>query len=117
MYKRDGLWYMADGTLSPSSAAKVNQDTNTPTPAVIIAPMPSEGVTDVSQDRPMVQGVHMYTSKEIIAIESATGLVYAGAFANCDNGKYSGELVPVFLRADHGEEKRKEDLMKIRKGL
>lgn len=117
MKKINGLWYLPNGTLAPSSAAKINQGKDTPTPAVIVPQKPAKTVTAVSQDRPMVQGVSMYTPAEIKHIEESTGLVFVGNFANSDGDKYSGELVPVFLRADHSDEKRKEDLMRIRKGI
>jgi hypothetical protein len=59
-----------------------------------------------------VQGMHIYSSKEIKHIENTTGLVFVGEFA-----EQQGALIPVFLRADHDDETRRAKLASIRRGI
>jgi hypothetical protein len=59
-----------------------------------------------------VQGMHLYSSKEIKHIENTTGLVFVGEFA-----EQQGALIPVFLRADHDDETRRAKLASIRRGI
>lgn len=120
MYKKDGLWYMADGTLARSSQSKVNNvkgysDTapvisNAPG-AAQLATGPSQNTT--SDNRIKAISVHLYSPEQLEQISAQTGQVLTGFFGEAD----SAVQVPVFLNANQSEEDRRAKLTKIRRGI
>lgn len=111
MYKKDDLWYMADGSLARSSAAKVNA---TIAPVITTPEKPAQRVTEPLQQVPVVRnyGTRLYSQDDLKTVENTTGLACVGFFA--DNG---GIQIPVFLKAEHSEDDMSAKLTKIRKGI
>lgn len=120
MYKKDGLWYMADGTLARSSQSKVNnvKGYSDTAPVISNAPVPSCEPTGPSENvipdnRVKAISVHLYSPEQLDRINEQTGLTLAGFFGEAD----SAVQVPVFLNANQSEEDRKAKLTKIRRGI
>jgi hypothetical protein len=124
MYKKDGLWYMADGTLARSSQGKVNNTGGTSTyPNVIsVAQKPAQSATDPSEsitpvatpdNRIKAISVHLYSPEQLERIHDQTGLTLAGFFGEAD----SAVQVPVFLNPNQSEEDRRAKLAKIRRAV
>lgn len=115
MYKRDGLWYYADGTISPASAAKMGiNDTPSvpPTLPAIVSQKPAQLVTEDTVIIHRNYGTRIHNQDEIKAIEVQTGLMCAGFYADD-----FGCQIPIFLRNDHSEDEIAERLLKVRRGI
>lgn len=104
MRKVNGIWYLPNGTVAPSSAAKANGQVVTLMPPVINA-------TDTVQDKPRHTGIKVHTHAQIAHIENKTGQRFVDNFSDdC------GILIPVFMTTDRSEDWVMEHLTKIRKG-
>lgn len=120
MYKKDGLWYLPNGELAPSSKSKVNNVTgySDTTNVISVAQKPADSVTDPSENiipdnRVKAVSVHLYSPEQLERIHEQTGLTLAGFFGEAD----SAVQVPVFLNPNQSEEDRKAKLTKIRQGI
>lgn len=131
MKKIDGIWYMPNGEIAPSSKSKVNnaEGYSDTTNVITVAQKPAESVTGVStehvqSDTPNVANppsdnrikaisVHLYSSEQLEQIAAQTGQILTGFFGEAD----SAVQVPVFLNANQSEEDRKAKLTKIRRGI
>lgn len=120
MYKKDGLWYLPNGELAPSSKSKVNNVTgySDTTNVISVAQKPADSVTDPSENiipdnRIKAVSVHLYSPEQLERISAQTGLTLAGFFGEAD----SAVQVPVFLNPNQSEEDRKAKLTKIRQGI
>lgn len=140
MRKIDGIWYLPNGDIAPSSKAKFNGAAGSPqgtqtAMAPIVPEKPVHKATEVSESviqeasngtgrlevqevavgtnvGGKVQGMHLYSMEEIKRVETQTGLMFVGEFA-----EQQGALIPVFLRADHDDETRRAKLASIRRGI
>lgn len=120
MYKKDGLWYLPNGELAPSSKNKVNNVTgySDTTNVISVAQKPADSVTDPSENvipdnRVKAVSVHLYSPEQLERISAQTGLTLAGFFGEAD----SAVQVPIFLNPNQSEEDRKAKLEKIRRGI
>lgn len=120
MYKKDGLWYLPNGELAPSSKIKVNNVTgySDTTNVISVAQKPADSVTGPSENiipdnRVKAVSVHLYSPEQLERIHEQTGLTLAGFFGEAD----SAVQVPVFLNPNQSEEDRKAKLTKIRQGI
>lgn len=108
MKKINGVWYMADGSVAPSSRDKITDDVVTPTP-IIKVNTPQNGSQDTSE---RYTGYVMYSRQDIAFVEKKTSLVYRG-----DISDDHGLRVPVFFSADRSEDWCASHLTKMRKGI
>lgn len=120
MYKKDGLWYLPNGELAPSSKIKVNNVTgySDTTNVISVAQKPADSVTDppeniIPDNSVKAISVHLYSPEQLERIHEQTGLTLAGFFGEAD----SAVQVPVFLNPNQSEEDRKAKLTKIRQGI